>query len=131
MRIYNTLSSKIEKFNPQHNNIVKMYVCGITPYDDTHLGHGRCYVVFDILRRYLQYKGFKVEYVQNFTDVDDKILNKSKELSIHPKELSQKYIESYFDVEKKSQINFLIDTKFKNLLKTKHFPIIFKTLTVL
>jgi len=104
MRIHNTLASKIEEFNSQHINIVKMYVCGITPYDDTHLGHGRCYVVFDILRRYLQYKGFKVEYVQNFTDVDDKILNKSKELSIHPKELSQKYIESYFDVEKKLNI---------------------------
>jgi len=104
MKIYNTLSSKIEEFVSQEKNIVKMYVCGITPYDDTHLGHGRCYVVFDILRRYLQYKGFKVEYVQNFTDIDDKIINKSKELSIHPKELSQKYIESYFDVEKKLNI---------------------------
>lgn len=81
-----------------------MYVCGITPYDDTHLGHGRCYVVFDILRRFLEYKGYKVEYIQNFTDIDDKILNKAKESNQKPQEVAQKYINSYFEVEKELNI---------------------------
>ena len=104
MKIYNTLSSKIEEFVSQEKNIVKMYVCGITPYDDTHLGHGRCYIIFDILRRYLEYKGYKVNYVQNFTDIDDKILTKAKEVDKHPTEIAQYYINSYFDVEKKLNI---------------------------
>jgi cysteinyl-tRNA synthetase len=104
MKIYNTLSSKIEEFVSQEKNIVKMYVCGITPYDDTHLGHGRCYIIFDILRRYLEYKGYKVNYVQNFTDIDDKILTKAKEEDKHPTEIAQYYINSYFDDEKKLNI---------------------------
>jgi cysteinyl-tRNA synthetase len=104
MKIYNTLTAQIEEFFPQEKNLVKMYVCGITPYDDTHLGHGRCYVVFDILRRFLEYKGYKVEYIQNFTDIDDKILNKAKELNQKPQEVAQKYINSYFEVEKELNI---------------------------
>jgi len=104
MKIYNTLTAQIEEFFPQEKNLIKMYVCGITPYDDTHLGHGRCYVVFDILRRFLEYKGYKVEYIQNFTDIDDKILNKAKELNQKPQEVAQKYINSYFEVEKELNI---------------------------
>ncbi len=104
MKIYNTLTDQVEEFSPQEKNLVRMYVCGITPYDDTHLGHGRCYVVFDILRRYLEYKGYKVDYVQNFTDIDDKILNKAKELNKIPLEIAQRYIDSYFEVENKLNI---------------------------
>ncbi len=104
MKLFNTLSATIEEFLPQQKDKVKMYVCGITPYDDTHLGHGRCYIVFDILRRYLEYKGYQVDYVQNFTDIDDKIIAKAKELSKHPKDVAENYIVSYFDIEKKLNI---------------------------
>ncbi len=104
MKIYNTLSATIEEFIPQQKDEIKMYVCGITPYDDTHLGHGRCYVVFDIFRRYLEYKGYNVNYIQNFTDIDDKILSKAKEVNKHPSEITQYYINSYFEVEKKLNI---------------------------
>ncbi len=104
MKLFNTLSATIEEFLPQQKDKIKMYVCGITPYDDTHLGHGRCYIVFDILRRYLEYKGYQVDYVQNFTDIDDKIIAKAKELSKHPKDVAENYIVSYFDIEKKLNI---------------------------
>lgn len=73
-----------------------MYVCGITPYDDVHLGHARAYVTFDIVRRHLQHSGYKVNYIQNFTDIDDKILNRAKEKNIAPLELAQKFIDDYF-----------------------------------
>jgi len=102
--VYNTLTRKKELFKPQYKNIVNMYVCGITPYDETHLGHGRCYVVFDVIRRYLEYSNYKVNYIQNFTDIDDKIINRSKELGISPKELADKYIKSYFENSDKLNI---------------------------
>ena len=74
-----------------------MYVCGVTVYDRPHLGHALSTVTFDVLHRYLEYKGFKVKRVQNFTDVDDKIINKSKELKISAKEVAEKYIKSFFE----------------------------------
>ncbi|HLD30237.1 MAG TPA: cysteine--tRNA ligase, partial [bacterium] len=80
---------------------VRMYVCGITPYDETHLGHGRSYVFFDSLRRFLEFSGYEVRYVQNFTDIDDKIISKSREEKITPKEVADKYIGSYRDVIRK------------------------------
>lgn len=104
MKIYNTLTAKKEEFVPQQKNNVKIYVCGITPYDEVHLGHGRCYVIFDVLRRYLEYKGYTINYVQNFTDIDDKILNKAKETKLKPQEVAQKYIDVYFEVEEKLNI---------------------------
>ena len=73
LRLYNTLTSRVEDFVPLHDKIVKIYVCGPTVYDYCHMGHARAYVVFDTLRRYLLYQGYQVTYVQNFTDVDDKI----------------------------------------------------------
>lgn len=75
-----------------------MYVCGITPYDEAHLGHGRAYVTFDVIRRYLEYSGYKVNYIQNITDIDDKIIKRSAELKISWKELAKKYTEEYFKV---------------------------------
>jgi cysteinyl-tRNA synthetase len=99
MKIYNTIKQSLDELKLDKTNEVKMYVCGITPYDETHLGHGRCYVVFDIIRRYLEYKGYNIKFVQNFTDVDDKIIAKSKELNISCQELTQKYINSYFKVD--------------------------------
>lgn len=96
IKIYNTLTRKKEEFRPIKEKEVKIYVCGVTVYDLCHIGHARAYVVFDVVRRAFEYLGYKVKYIQNFTDVDDKILNRAKELQISPSELSQKMIEEYF-----------------------------------
>lgn len=79
MKLYNSLSSKIEDFRPISETSVKMYVCGITPYDTTHLGHAFVYVTFDALKRFLEFKGYKVTYTQNVTDIDDDILKRAKQ----------------------------------------------------
>jgi len=103
LKITNTLTGRLEPFIPE-GKTVKMYVCGITPYDSCHIGHARCYVVFDVIRRYLEYKKYNVVYVQNFTDIDDKIINRANELNIHWSVLSSKYIEEYFIASKKLNI---------------------------
>jgi cysteinyl-tRNA synthetase len=95
--VYNTLTQKKEEFKPQSPGKVKMYVCGTTPYDHCHLGHARCYVVFDVIRKYLEYKGYDVTYVQNFTDVDDKIIKRAQELGSTAEEIAEKYISEYFE----------------------------------
>jgi len=101
MRIYNTLSGKKEEFLPQENRHVRMYVCGITPYDKSHLGHARTIVSFDIIRRYFLFRGFKVTYVQNVTDIDDKIIKRAKERKMPPLQLSEKFgKESELEFEK-------------------------------
>ncbi len=74
MKVYNTLSGQKEEFLPRGDE-VKMYVCGVTPYSDCHIGHAMSYIIFDVIRRYLQFRGYKVKYVQNVTDIDDKIIN--------------------------------------------------------
>jgi len=104
LKIYNTLKKDYEIFEPLNPPNVNMYVCGITPYDDTHLGHGRAYVIFDVIRRYLQYSGFKVKYIQNITDIDDKIIKRANELNIPIQELTRKYIESFNEVRDKLNI---------------------------
>ncbi|OEF96397.1 cysteine--tRNA ligase [Vulcanibacillus modesticaldus] len=96
IRIYNTLTRKKEEFKPILEGKVKMYVCGPTVYNFIHLGNARPLVVFDTVRRYLEYKGYEVTYVQNFTDVDDKIINKAKESGKEAKEISEKFIEEFF-----------------------------------
>ncbi len=93
---YNTLTKKKEEFTPLKAGEVGMYVCGITPYDYTHLGHGRCYVVFDAIRKFLKSAGFKVRYVQNFTDIDDKIIARSAEKNTDCLALSGKFIDEYY-----------------------------------
>jgi cysteinyl-tRNA synthetase len=95
MKIFNTLSGQKEEFTPQDNE-VKMYVCGVTVYDVCHFGHALSYVTFDVIRRYLEYRGFKVKYVQNFTDIDDKIINRANERNIPWKELVEKFIGEFF-----------------------------------
>lgn len=96
MRIYNSLSQKKEEFVPISEDEVKIYVCGPTVYNFFHLGNARPFVVFDTLRRYLEYIGYKVNFVQNFTDVDDKIINRAKEEGLTAPEISEKYIAEYF-----------------------------------
>jgi len=95
MKIFNTLSGQKEDFAPTGDE-VKMYVCGVTVYDVCHFGHALCYVSFDVIRRYLEYRGYKVKYVQNFTDIDDKIINRARERGIAWKDLVEKYIAEYF-----------------------------------
>lgn len=95
MKIYNTISRKKEEFNTIHKGIVNMYVCGPTTYNFIHIGNARPIVVFDAFRNYLASLGYQVNYIQNYTDVDDKIINKSKEEGIEPLELAAKYIGEY------------------------------------
>lgn len=96
MKIYNTLSGKKEELATVKPSQVNIYVCGPTTYNYIHLGNARPMVVFDTVRRYLQYCGNKVNYVQNFTDVDDKIIDRAREEGLSPMELGQKYIDEYF-----------------------------------
>ncbi|NQS90690.1 cysteine--tRNA ligase [Patescibacteria group bacterium] len=96
-KIYNTLHSRKEVFSPLKDNEVRMYVCGVTLYDELHLGHARAAVVFDVIRNYLEYKGYRVNYVTNFTDVDDKMIERAKKLGITIFDLAEKFIEKYFD----------------------------------
>ena len=96
MKLYNTLTHDVQDFAPADGKTVKMYVCGVTPYSSTHVGHALSYVAFDTLRRYLEYLGFAVRHVQNFTDVDDKIIQRAKERGIEPDELAEEYIDDFY-----------------------------------
>lgn len=96
MKLYNTLTRTKEEFVPLEEGKVKMYVCGPTVYNYIHIGNARPFIMFDTLRRYLEYRGFDVTYVQNFTDVDDKIIKRSHEENITPEEVASKYINEYF-----------------------------------
>lgn len=96
MKIYNTLTRRKEEFVPIEPGKVKMYVCGPTVYNFFHIGNARPFVVFDTMRKFLEYRGYKVKFVQNFTDVDDKIINRAREEGITAPEVSEKYIEEYY-----------------------------------
>ena len=96
MKIYNTLTRRKEEFAPIEEGKVRMYVCGPTVYNYFHIGNARPFVVFDTMRKYLEYRGYKVKFVQNFTDVDDKIIKRAKEEGISAQEVSEKYIAEYF-----------------------------------
>jgi cysteinyl-tRNA synthetase len=96
LQVHNTLTKRKEEFKPIDDKKIKMYVCGVTVYDDIHMGHARHIVVFDMIVRYLRYSGFRVTHVTNFTDVDDKIINRAKELGVPPLQLSKTYIDRYF-----------------------------------
>ncbi|WIF95615.1 cysteine--tRNA ligase [Caminicella sporogenes] len=96
MKLFNTLTRKKEEFVSMVPDEVKMYVCGPTVYNYFHIGNARPFVVFDTLRRYLEYRGYKVIYVQNFTDVDDKIIKKANEEGVDSKEISERFIKEYF-----------------------------------
>ena len=97
MKLYNTLSGQVEEFVPSEGNLVKMYVCGVTPYSSTHVGHALSYVVFDTLRRYLEHNGYEVRHIQNFTDIDDKIIQRARESGVSEDELVEEFIGDYFD----------------------------------
>ncbi len=96
MRIFNTMSKTKEEFIPVDENEVKIYACGPTVYNYIHIGNARPLCVFDVLRRYLEYRGYNVKFVQNFTDIDDKIINRANEEGISFEEVSKKYIEEFW-----------------------------------
>ena len=93
MKLYNTLSKKKEEFVPIEEGKVRMYVCGPTVYNFIHIGNARPMIVFDTARRYMEYRGYEVNYVSNFTDVDDKIIAKALEEGVEAEEISSRYIE--------------------------------------
>lgn len=100
MRLYNTLGRAKQEFVPQRGNAVSLYVCGITAYDFCHIGHARSAVVFDVLVRYLRFKGYDVTFVRNFTDVDDKIIKRANEVGSTSQEIAEKFIgEFYVDMD--------------------------------
>lgn len=104
IKLYDTFCGKIIDFEPLSAGNVSMYVCGPTVYDFPHLGHARCYITWDVVYRYLKFKGFKVKYCRNVTDVDDKILKKAEKNSISAKEVSEKYYNIFKDSMKKLNV---------------------------
>jgi len=96
VKIYNTMTRKKEEFIPLEQGKVKMYSCGPTVYNFFHIGNARPFIIFDTLRRYFEYSGYDVKFVQNFTDIDDKMIKNANELGVTVKELADKYIEEYF-----------------------------------
>jgi cysteinyl-tRNA synthetase len=110
MKITDTLSGKKEEFKPLGDEVT-MYVCGINPYADSHIGHAMSYIIFDVVRRYLEFRGYKVKHVENVTDVEDNIINHANRQGISVKELTEKYTERYFE-----------DMDALNVLRPHHTP---------
>ena len=110
MKLVNTITRQEEEFVPL-GDTVSMYVCGVTPYDENHIGHAMSYIVFDVLRRYLEYRGYRVRHVQNFTDIDDRIIARAARLGIDEAELAQRYIDRYFE-----------DMRALNILPAHEYP---------
>jgi cysteinyl-tRNA synthetase len=100
MQIYNTITRQKQEFKPITPGKVKMYVCGVTVYDYCHIGHARAYTTFDMIRRYLQHKGFEVTFVRNITDIDDKIINRAKERKIAWNDLAGEFIQAFHEDSK-------------------------------
>ncbi len=104
MKLYNTLTNQKEEFIPLEEGKVKMYVCGPTVYNLFHIGNARTFVIFDTIRKYLEYRGFEVDFVQNFTDIDDKMIKKAEDLGTTVKALGDKYIKEYYEDADRLQI---------------------------
>ena len=101
LKVYNTLSRKKELFKPLHGKNVGMYVCGPTVYGPAHIGHARTYIAFDIIRRYFEYREYKVNYINNITDIHDDVINRANELNVNFLELANKNIKLFFTGKKK------------------------------
>jgi cysteinyl-tRNA synthetase len=95
VRLFNSLTRRCDVLETIEPGIVRMYVCGVTVYDDAHIGHAMSAIVFDVIRRYLEWRGFEVRHVVNFTDVDDKIINRARALGREPLDLAEQYIREF------------------------------------
>src|SRR5262245_12535274 len=95
MKLYNTLTRRKEELTPIEPGRVGMYVCGITVYDLSHIGHARSAIVFDVIRRYLAFAGYRVRFIKNFTDVEDKIIRRANEEGVSALEVSERYVREY------------------------------------
>src|SRR4030067_1378106 len=95
LAVYNTLTDRKERFEPLESGVVRMYVCGPTVYDKAHIGHAMSSLVFDVIRRYLEYRGYHVLHVMNYTDVDDKVIHRAQQIGVGATELSERYIAEY------------------------------------
>src|SRR3989304_1499934 len=95
LRVYNTLTRKKEDFQTLEPKVVKMYVCGVTVYNEAHVGHAMSALVFDLFRRYLEYRGYQVKHVMNYTDVDDKIIQRANQLGEDPLKLAERFVRDY------------------------------------
>ncbi|NLB21575.1 MAG: class I tRNA ligase family protein, partial [Clostridium sp.] len=104
MKLYNTMTNQKEEFIPLEKGKVKMYVCGPTVYNLFHIGNARTFVIFDTIRKYLEYRGYEVNFVQNFTDIDDKMIKKAEDLGVTVKELGDQYIKEYYEDADKLRI---------------------------
>lgn len=104
LKIYNTLTKSLEEFKPSEVGVVRAYFCGPTPYDHLHLGHAKAFISFDFIRRYLLLSGYNVFYIQNITDIDDKIIRRARELGVTWKDVAEKYIYEYLTSLKKLRI---------------------------
>ena len=118
LRVYDTRTREKREFSPLNDGRVSMYVCGITPYSPSHLGHARCYLAFDLVHRWLEASGYEVDYVQNFTDIDDKILNISDSEGVDFSVVSNRNIDDYFEV---------MDAM--NVLRADHYPRVTETIS--
>ena len=114
--LYNTLTRRKEPFEPLSPGQVSMYCCGVTVYDHSHLGHARCYVAWDTVRRYLMWRGYHVHYVQNFTDIDDKILNRAKAENSSMQSVAERFTQAYF--EDMARLNVLEADEYTYATKT-------------
>lgn len=127
LAVYNTLTRRKEPFTPIKPGKVTMYCCGVTVYDDCHLGHARSYIGWDVVRRYLQWRGYQVRYVQNFTDIDDKILNRAKAEGSSMQVIADRYIAAYFrDIRR---LNILDADEYPRV--TEHIPAIHQLIQAL
>src|SRR3989344_1368905 len=95
IKLFNTLTKKKETFKPSKGKNVKMFVCGITPYDFAHIGHAKTYVQFDVIVKYLEYRGYEIFYLQNVTDIDDNIIDRAKEKNVKPLDLARNFEKEY------------------------------------
>ncbi|MGI8976354.1 MAG: class I tRNA ligase family protein, partial [Thermomicrobiales bacterium] len=97
LHVYNTMSRRKEPFETIEPNVVRMYVCGVTVYDHAHIGHGMSAITFDVIRRYLEHLGYSVRHAQNFTDIDDKIINRANQEGISPDDLTERIIAAWLE----------------------------------
>ena len=97
LKVYNTLTQQKEEFKPLQSGKVGMYVCGVTPYNYPHIGNARPFVTWDVIKRYFRKCGYEVRHIQNFTDVDDKIIRTANEQGVTWKDIADRYIDGYFE----------------------------------